>query len=382
VLRRVIRGGERADRVVAELRRLRPSWDDETWARVREAILDVIRHRLLLEAAGGSAEPRHVLATWHVMRELRVPVPLGRIDEPLVRARLTELGGDFRIRESVPEWLDAVAEAELGREPWRALMAALNQPARLYVRVNTLKTRLPELSARLRASGAEAIEVDGFPDALALTMARSVYATAEHAAGLLEVQDAASQAVSYRLGVTGGMRVIDGCAGAGGKTLHLAALMGNRGRLLALDTDAEKLETLRRRARRAGAGIVEARLVDTTKVVKRRHGSADRLLLDVPCSGLGVLRRNPEARWRLTPESLDRLRSLQREILTRYAPLVKPGGKMAYVTCSILTSEGEAQVRWFLEGQGEEWALEREERFGPPRQDTDCFYIALLIRRG
>lgn len=361
---------------------MRASWGADAWVRVRDAVHDVVRRSLLLEQAGQSDDPSRLLAVWHLWRGLRVPVPFGRLDEAALRLRLDELSRDFRIRESLPEWLDAVGTAELGLEAWQALIPRLNQPARLYVRANTLRTTPADLAARLRSSGVQAREVDGFPDALELHLAGSVYATPEHVEGLMEVQDAASQAVSRMLGVAPGMRVIDGCAGAGGKTLHLAALMQNKGRILALDTDPAKLETLRQRVRRAGAAIVEARVVDTTKVVKRRHGTADRLLLDVPCSGLGVLRRNPEARFRVTPESLDRLRALQREILGRYAPLVKPGGKLEYVTCSVLPSEGEAQVRWFLESRGGEWSLEREERFGPPRHDTDCFYAAVLDRKG
>jgi len=382
VLRGVLRHGDRADHLLAELLRARPDWAADAWVRVRDAVHDVVRRSLLLERAAESDDPSRILAVWHLWRGLRVPAPFGRLDEATLRRRLEELAGDFRIRESLPEWLDAVGLAELGIEAWQALIPRLNEPARLHVRANTLRTTPADLAARLRSSGVQAREVDGFPDALELQLSGSVYATPEHEAGLMEVQDAASQAVSRMLGVAPGMRVIDGCAGAGGKTLHLAALMENKGRILALDTDPAKLETLRQRVRRAGAAIVEARVVDTTKVVKRRHGTADRLLLDVPCSGLGVLRRNPETRWRVTQESLDRLRSLQREILARYAPLVKPGGKMAYVTCSVLPSEGEAQVRWFVEGRGTDWTLDREERLGPPKHDTDCFYVAVLDRKG
>jgi 16S rRNA (cytosine967-C5)-methyltransferase len=377
----VLGQGERADHLLSDLLRARPTWDADSWVRVRDAVHDVVRRRLLLEGAAGSDDPSRMLAVWHLWRGLRVPAPFGRLDEPAMRRKLEELAADFRIRESLPAWLDEQGTSELGTEAWRALIPHLNEPARLYVRANTLRTTRADLATRLRAAGAEVVEVEGFPDALELRMQGSVYATPEHAAGLMEVQDAASQAVSRLLGVSPGMRVVDGCAGAGGKTLHLAALMSNKGRLLALDTDAAKLETLRQRARKAGAAVVEARVVDTTKVVKRRHGTADRLLLDVPCSGLGVLRRNPETRWRLSRESLDRLRALQREILARYAPLVKPGGTMAYVTCSVLPSEGEGQVRWFLQERADSWTLDGEYRFGPPRHDTDCFYVAVLSRR-
>jgi 16S rRNA (cytosine967-C5)-methyltransferase len=368
----VLAKGLRADEVLAALRRSHPEWDDAAWAATASAVYDVVRYRLLLEGAAGDTDAAKLLRVWHAWRGL-AREPVGAL-----RARLEELRRDFRVRESMPEWLDRVGREELGEPAWEALVPRLNEPPHLYVRANTLRITRDELARRLQEGGTKAAAVAFAPDALDLALPGSVYRTPEHAGGLMEVQDAASQAVTLRLGAAPGMRVIDGCAGAGGKTLHLAALMGNRGRVLALDTDAERLTVLRRRARRAGASIVEARVVDTTKVVKRRHGSADRLLLDVPCSGLGVLRRNPDARWRLTPDALERLRATQREILRRYAPLVKPGGRMAYVTCSVLPSEGEAQIRQLLDAGG--WVLISEERLGPPREDTDCFYVALLER--
>ena len=351
--------GERLDHVLRDLRQARSSWTDEVWVAAANAVTDVVRWRRLLEVVAGSASPGRLLDAWRGGALEGAPSDL-----------------PFAVRQSIPDWLDAVGRTELGAAKWESTVAALNRPALLYVRANTLKCTRDQLATRLAASGVTARAVDLAPEALVLEIRGSVYRTSEHREGLMEIQDAASQAVCHRLDARPGMRVIDGCAGAGGKTLHLAALMANRGRLVALDVDGAKLETLRLRSRRAGVAIVEARHVDTTKVIKRRHASADRLLLDVPCSGLGVLRRNPEARWRLDPAALDRLRAAQARILARYAPLVKPGGRMAYVTCSVLPSEGEAQVRAFVAGGG--WVLVSEERLGPPAQDTDCFYVAVL----
>ncbi len=132
------------------------------------------------------------------------------------------------------------------------------------------------------------------------------------------------------------MRVIDACAGAGGKTLHLAAMMQGKGRLLAMDVEEWKLENLKQRARRAGAHNVETRVITSSKTVKRLKESSDRVLLDVPCSGLGVLKRNPDAKWRDTAERLPVLVALQEEILQRYSQMVKVGGLLVYATCSIL----------------------------------------------
>lgn len=144
------------------------------------------------------------------------------------------------------------------------------------------------------------------------------------------------------------MRVIDACAGGGGKTLHLAALMQGKGTVIAMDVYARKLEELKRRARRAGASNIETRTIEGSKTIKRLEGKADRLLLDVPCSGLGTLRRNPDAKWKLSPEFLDEVTALQHEILSSYCRMVRVGGRLVYSTCSVLPRENERQVERFL----------------------------------
>jgi 16S rRNA (cytosine967-C5)-methyltransferase len=175
------------------------------------------------------------------------------------------------------------------------------------------------------------------------------------------------------------MRVVDACAGAGGKSLHLAALMKNKGNIIALDTKEFKLAELKKRAKRAGASIIESRFIDSTKVIKRLKDSADRLLLDVPCSGLGVMRRNPDTKWMLKPNEIENVIHTQREILERFSAICKPGGKMVYATCSILPSEGKNQINWFLE-KNNNWELEGEKQYSPLNFDCDGFYMALLNR--
>lgn len=197
--------------------------------------------------------------------------------------------------------------------------------------------------------------------------------------GFFEIQDAGSQTIAPFLQVESGMRVIDACAGAGGKSLHLATLMGNKGRVISLDTEGWKLDELQRRARRNGLFNIETRVIDTTKVIKRLHESADRVLLDVPCSGLGVLRRNPDAKWKLQPEFLDEIRVTQASILENYAKMAKVGGKVVYATCSILPSENENQVKAFLEkNKNFRWLDER--KITPATEGFDGFYMALLER--
>jgi 16S rRNA (cytosine967-C5)-methyltransferase len=172
---------------------------------------------------------------------------------------------------------------------------------------------------------------------------------------------------------------VDACAGAGGKTLHLSALMKNKGRILAMDSEGWKLDELKKRARRSGAANIETRTIDSSKAIKRLDKSADRLLLDVPCSGLGVLKRNPDAKWKLSPEFIDRVRNTQQTIISDYSKIVKPGGMMVYSTCSLLPSENEDQVKTFLSSEKNEFELIEEKKI-MPSEGFDGFYMARLKR--
>ena len=285
----------------------------------------------------------------------------------------------LQVRAAISDWLHETCTAELG-ETWPPLLEALNKPADVFLRVNTLKTTLSDLEAKLVADRIDADPVPGLPDTLRLRERRNVFSAAAFHEGLFEVQDAGSQQIAPLLEVAPGMRVIDACAGAGGKTLHLGALMKNKGRIIALDIHQWKLDELRRRAARNGVDNVETRLIDDPKVIKRLSGDADRVLLDVPCSGLGVIRRNPDTKWKLKPEELDRLRATQSDLLERYAPMTKPGGKLVYATCSILPSENEKQVQAFLAKAGPAWQLETEVTLRPDREGFDGFYAARLVR--
>jgi 16S rRNA (cytosine967-C5)-methyltransferase len=176
--------------------------------------------------------------------------------------------------------------------------------------------------------------------------------------------------------------VIDACAGAGGKTLHLANLMQNKGQLIALDTEAWKLQELRKRSKRNGIHIIETRPITSRKVIKRLRDSADRILLDVPCSGLGVLRRNPDAKWKLSEEFIERVRQIQADILQNYAKMARPEAKIIYATCSILPSENAQQIEKFLQSEpGQAWQVEAEKTIMPQQEGFDGFYMARLIRK-
>ncbi|MEY4930912.1 MAG: hypothetical protein RI909_1636, partial [Bacteroidota bacterium] len=191
---------------------------------------------------------------------------------------------------------------------------------------------------------------------------------------------AGSQAIAPFLRVEQGQRVVDACAGGGGKTLHLAALMNNKGRIIAMDTEEWKLDELKKRARRAGVDNIEPRAIESSKTIKRLENSADRLLLDVPCSGLGVIKRNPDAKWKLTPEFIERVKELQQHILVDYSTMLKKDGLMVYSTCSLLPSENEKQVETFLESRKDKFEL-IEQKWLKPSEGFDGFYMALIKRK-
>ena len=284
------------------------------------------------------------------------------------------------IAQSVPDWLDQRGQEELGSR-WPNILQALNQKAPVDLRTNTLKCTREELRQHLLKEEVETDLIQDVPTALTLRERRNIFTLSSFRSGFFEVQDRASQKVATLLEVEPGFKVIDACAGAGGKSLHLAALMKNKGKLIAMDIYEWKLKELRERASRNGVDVIETRLIDSTKAIKRLAGIADRVLLDVPCSGLGVFRRIPDKKWKLSADEIARLQVLQKELLLSYCDMTRVGGKMVYATCSILPSENEKQVQWFLQEKGQQWTLEEELRVDPDEGRGDGFFAARFLRK-
>ena len=249
---------------------------------------------------------------------------------------------------SFPDFLYAMLVAAHGADGAAALAESLNAAAQPVLRVNALATTRDEARARLAAEGIEAAPTSRSPFGLVLGKRQAVEATPLFRRGMVEIQDEASQLAVLAADPQPGETVLDACAGAGGKALALAMLMENRGRIVASDIDAAKLDELRKRAARAGASIVET--VGAGALAKRHEfgGNFDLVFLDAPCSGTGTLRRAPDLRWRLSPELIEARVALQRELLERHAARVRPGGRIAYVTCSLLPCENEQVVEAFL----------------------------------
>lgn len=365
----VFAGQHRLDKVIERRLRDHREWLTETREHFVETLHTVVREWRLRWNRAGLPDAEHLSR-----------VTFARARQVLLTstaATPAEARWGDAIRLSVPDWLHARGLAEIG-SGWGPILTALHQSAPLFLRANTLRTDSPALAQTLAAAGFSATPVPGQPDTLRLAGRRDVFHLPAFRDGWFEVQDIHSQRIAPFLGAEPGLRVVDACAGAGGKSLHLAALMRNKGRIIALDTAEWKLAELRRRAARAGVDNLEARAIDDPRALKRLHATADRVLVDVPCSGLGVLRRNPDAKWKLTPGELDRLCALQAQLLHDYSRLVKPGGQLVYATCSVLPSENERQAQAFLENHPG-WKLDQELRLQPGEMDGDGFYAARLL---
>lgn len=374
--------GRQADKVIEQVLKSNRKWGARDRGFIAENTYEIVRWWRLLLFVSQEERPAYsdIFAIWQTLKGNELPAwtEFAHIQPQRIRHAYEEAKKIRKVRESIPDWLDEVGASELG-EKWDDELHALNQTAPVVLRVNTLKTNREALQKQLAEDGIETNPLPSLPSALALTEKKNVFQTEAFKNGFFEVQDAGSQVIAPTLDVQPGMRVIDACAGAGGKTLHLAALMQNQGRLIAMDVENWKLDELRRRARRNGVSNVETRLIEA-KTIKRLRETADRVLLDVPCSGLGVLRRNPDSKWKIMPEFLEQIRQTQYDILSHYSQMVKPGGKLVYATCSILPSESENQVQRFLKEQGQQWTLETETRTSPARDGFDGFYMASLVK--
>lgn len=372
-----------ADKAIEKLLKQNPKWGARDRRFIAETTYDIVRwYRLFTRLSrAGENDFWKLLSVWCIWNDVRVPDwPEMKVDQDYLNKTFDAIRNDRKIVESVPDWLDELGERELG-EGWSEELHALNEQAKVVLRINTLKTSRNDLQ-RLLADDDEILTTTSpdFPDALLLEERQNIFTRQPFRDGLFEVQDAGSQLIAPYLRVEPGMRVVDACAGGGGKTLHLAALMQNKGRIIAMDTEAWKLEELKKRARRAGASNIETRVIESSKTIKRQERSADRLLLDVPCSGLGVLKRNPDAKWKLSPEAIEKVKLTQQKIINDYSVILKPGGMMVYATCSVLPSENERQVEKFLIDKAGQFEL-IEMKTLLPSEGFDGFYMALIRKK-
>ena len=389
-LNAIFNEGEYADKVVARALKKDKRWGSSDRKFVAETIYEIVRWKRLYAEIAEVKEPYdrdnlwRMFAVWAVLRGYPIPDwrQLEGTPERKIKGRFDELSKTRAIKESIPDWMDELGVKELGEKVWAKEIAAQNQPAKVILRTNTLKGTKESLRNTLMDLNIETEYLKDQPEALVLKERANVFLTDAFKQGLFEVQDANSQLVAGFLDVKPGMRVVDTCAGAGGKTLHMASLMENKGQLIAMDLYESKLKQLKLRAKRNGAFNIEYRIIDSTKVIKKLHEKADRVLIDAPCSGLGVLKRNPDSKWKLQPEFIDNIRKVQSEVLESYSKIVKPGGKLVYATCSVLPSENQEQVEKFLKTEiGKQFTFIEDRKMLASESGFDGFYMALLERK-
>lgn len=389
-LLQIFNEGLYADKVVQQLLKRDKRWGSRDRAFVAETTYDIVRWKRLYAEIAEVKEPFsrddiwRLFAVWATLKGIKLPDWKYFENTPTrkIKGRFDDFSKIRKIKESVPDWLDEIAAKELGENLWNQEITALNQQADVILRTNTLKTDKEKLQAELFDLDIETETLKNYPDALKLKERANVFNTEIFKKGYFEVQDASSQLIAEFLDVKPGMKVVDTCAGAGGKTLHLAALMQNKGQIIAMDIYQNKLNELKRRAKRAGAHNIEMRIIDSTKPIKKLYDKADRVLIDAPCSGLGVLRRNPDAKWKLQASFLEKIKKTQAEILNSYSKMVKPGGYLVYATCSILPSENQQQVEQFLTSDsGKKFTFVKENIVLAHKSGFDGFYMALLERK-
>jgi 16S rRNA (cytosine967-C5)-methyltransferase len=404
LLRSVLRFDQPADAVVSAFFREHRQLGHRERHALAETVYTVLRRRLLYQhlaqSGSGSLERRLLLLGWQG-GELRVLSP--QEAEWLARVRAVDPAGlPDKLRHNLPDWLAQPLRQALGEEEFGALAASLDAPAALDLRSNAWRVKREDLQAELAAAGIDAVPTPYSPWGLRVAGKPALNRAEAFLRGDVEVQDEGSQLLALLTGAGRGEMVVDFCAGAGGKTLALGAMMRNTGRLYAFDVSGHRLDALKPRLARSGLSNVYAAQIahERDERIKRLAGKIDRVLVDAPCSGLGTLRRNPDLKWRQSPQSVEELRAKQAAILASAARLLKPGGRLVYATCSLLATENEDVAADFTAAHPEfallpaAQALERARiaqagelvqgdalRLWPHRHGTDGFFAVLWERR-
>ncbi|MBI3897965.1 MAG: RsmB/NOP family class I SAM-dependent RNA methyltransferase [Gammaproteobacteria bacterium] len=403
LLRAVLTGTAPADKQMETYFRANRAMGVRDRGEVAEVVYACLRHKRLLEHLTESSDPRLLIAAQFLRSGIsaRAIEDTGFIsDARALATRVRTLDPTtlpLATRASLPDWLAEQLVKQYGADEASIVADSLNQPAPVDLRVNTIKAKREDVEAKLIEDGFNCSATPHSPVGLRLQQRASVFRSAAFKEGLFEVQDEGSQLVSLLLEPRRSEMVVDFCAGAGGKTLHLGAMMANSGSLYAFDVSAARLERLTPRLRRAGLSNVRSVVISNERDqrAQRLYGKIDRVLVDAPCSGIGTLRRNPDIKWRTI--DLPALIDTQKRILGAAASLLKPGGRLVYATCSLLADENEAVIGEFL-GQHPQFSivpageiLQRRHisleasddgavRLLPHRHNTDGFYAVALVR--
>lgn len=406
LLRAILKLDAPADAVVSAFFRQHRTLGPRERHALAETAYAVLRRRLYFQhfaqSGHGALERRLALLAWQ-----GGDATLRAATGPNEQAWLTQVKAveaatlPEKLRHNLPDWLAGALKDALGDEFW-SLVDSLSQPAPLDLRVNVLKAKVESVQAELAAAGIQAVPTPYSPWGLRVQGKPALNKLEVFTRGDVEVQDEGSQLLVLLTGAKRGEMVVDFCAGAGGKTLALGAAMRNTGRLYAFDVSGHRLEKLKPRLARSGLSNVYPVQIahERDERIKRLAGKVDRVLVDAPCSGLGTLRRNPDLKWRQSPQAVAELQARQRAILDSAARLLKSGGRLVYATCSVLREENEQVAQSFTEahpefrGLGAAEALAQAKvpqaaslvqgdslRLWPHRHATDGFFAAVWERR-
>lgn len=376
---------KRASRVLERCVEDHPKWGARDRNLLYNACFEIIRWKRKYNYIAGLEEqnfsPWPFIKTWCIFNDYSPP-DWKEMDCKPFKTKEELMAIEFpsnAIAQSYPDWLFDLGKEEL-KHQWEKEAAASNQKAGIALRVNRLLASPKKIAQSLKDNFQLETEIkDGFPDALFLSKGRKLNKNPLFKQGNFEIQDANSQTIAPFCQVTPGMKVIDLCAGAGGKTIHLAALMHNKGVLKAFDIEVNKLRELEKRVKRAKVKIVQSRPLPPSSSMDQPNHWADRVLIDAPCSGLGTLKRNPEIKWSLTQEQLKDLLQAQRDLMLKGAAMLRPGGALIYATCSILPCENQEQTAWFLD-ENPYFRLDGEKIHFPSESAFDGFYMVRLVK--
>lgn len=399
----VLRFEHPADGVLSRYFRAHPMLGQNDRAFVAEAVFGVLRHKRALDHLSENGNARRLLLAWLARFSGSSVRDLTPVLKPAEAQWMTEIRGvpldglPLAVRAELPDWLCERLAPRLSADELLALGRALQDAAPLDLRVNTTRSARETVERALADNGIAAAATPYSPLGLRVAGKPAINRHPLFLDGAVEVQDEGSQLIGYLMAPRRHELIVDFCAGAGGKALMLAAMMGSQGRVYAFDVSAARLARLKPRLKRSGLSNVHPHLLrnEHDQKVKRLAGKIDRVLVDAPCSGFGTLRRNPDLKWRQSPASVAEMQVKQAAILTAAATLVKPGGRLVYATCSLLTEENEDIVASFLKGETHFTQLNSGEilkqhgicvdagaemRLWPHLHGTDGFYAAVLER--
>lgn len=323
-------------------------------------------------------EIKHLIALWIALQSDEIAEVFDLEIAAISKwKQLFESIDDFVIRESVSDELNILGIEELGTAQWQTEMQALNKEAAFTIRVNTSKAKIDSVATSLLQEGIETSKVVDVPTALVMHKRANIQRSPTFLQGVFEIQDVSSQLIVPFMDIQADTIVIDACAGAGGKTMHIADVLRNSGRIIAMDVEPNKLKELKRRAERNRFTKIDVHLIQNEQSVNAYADKADRLLLDVPCTGSGVLRRNADDKYKISRSSFITVQDKQRSILSTYPIMLKRGAVFVYATCSIFPSENEKQIEWFL-SKNPNFSLIEQKTVFPSVSGFDGFFMAKL----